>query len=188
MGTNDPKLRERLLRETDFTHEKTVKLCRITEQSREHSRIFNPPTAQASSIDTVKKTQAPQEATKSNTNDLQRILKCKFYGWSHDRGNCPTYGATCHKCNGRNHYARCRLRPKKGTGEKRVYHVEVQLNEKDAPLKGQHIEGIEGITKRNMQSDLSVNNNPVPFKCNILPMQMAKELIKCSSRTNQCVA
>ena len=41
VGINDPKLRERLLRETDLTLEKAIKLCRITEQSREQSKIFN---------------------------------------------------------------------------------------------------------------------------------------------------
>ena len=34
VGINDPKLRERLLRETDLTLEKAIKLCRITEQSK----------------------------------------------------------------------------------------------------------------------------------------------------------
>jgi len=40
VGINDPKLRERLLRETDLTLEKAIKLCRITEQSKEQSKIF----------------------------------------------------------------------------------------------------------------------------------------------------
>ena len=40
VGINDPKLRERLPRETDLTLEKAIKLCRITEHSKEQSKIF----------------------------------------------------------------------------------------------------------------------------------------------------
>jgi len=54
VGLSEPKLRERLLRETDLSFEKAIKLCRIREQSKEQSNVFDPPTAQASSIDTVK--------------------------------------------------------------------------------------------------------------------------------------
>lgn len=55
VGIDDPKLRERLLRETDLTLEKAVKLCRITEQSKEQSKIFISPTTQTGNIDAVKK-------------------------------------------------------------------------------------------------------------------------------------
>lgn len=41
VGISDPKLRERLLRETDLTLEKAIKLCRITEQSKEQSKLTN---------------------------------------------------------------------------------------------------------------------------------------------------
>jgi len=62
VGISDPKLRERLLRETDLSLEKAIKLCRITEHlSKEQSKVFDSPAAQASSIDTVKKTRVPVE-------------------------------------------------------------------------------------------------------------------------------
>ena len=99
-----------------------------------------------------------------------------------DRGNCPAYGATCLKCNGRNHYARCCLKPKNGTEERRVRHVQIEENEDNEPLEGLYIEEIQGSTRRNIQSDLLVNNVPVTFKldtgaeCNVMPMQMANEL------------
>ena len=123
VGTNDPKLRKRLLHKTDLTPKKAIKLCTFMEQSQEQSRIFNPQTAQASSIDSVKKTEAHQEARKSNSNDFQRILKYKFYGSSHDTGNCLAYGATWNKYNGRNHCARCCFRPKTNdTLNLKLYH------------------------------------------------------------------
>ena len=54
VGINDPKLRERLLRETDLSLEKAINLCRITEQSKEQQKVFDAPTGQASSVETVK--------------------------------------------------------------------------------------------------------------------------------------
>ena len=111
VGTNEPKLRERLLLE------KAVKLCRITEQSKEQSKIFISPTTQTGNIDAVKKGEPPVDTVKSKNEDSRSIMKCKFCAMSHDRGNCPAYGATCHKCNGRSHYARCCLKSKNGTEE-----------------------------------------------------------------------
>ena len=69
VGINDPKLRERLLRETDLTLEKAFKLCRITEQSKEQSKIFISPTTQTGNIDAVKKTHPPVDTAKSKSED-----------------------------------------------------------------------------------------------------------------------
>ncbi|XP_068761775.1 uncharacterized protein [Montipora capricornis] len=158
VGINDPKLRERLLRETDLTLEKAVKLCRITEQSKEQSKFFISPTTQMGNIDAVKKEEPPVDSVKY----WRRTMKCKFCATSHDRGNCPAYGATCHKCNGRNHYARCCLKSKNGTEERRVRHVEVEEHENNELLEGLYIEEIQGSTRRNIQSDLLVNDIPIP--------------------------
>ncbi|XP_068674514.1 uncharacterized protein [Montipora foliosa] len=180
VGINDPKLRERLLRETDLTLEKAVKLCRITEQSKEQSKIFISPTTQTDNIDAVKKGEPPVDTVKSKNEDSRRIMKCKFCATSHDRGNCPAYGATCHKCNGRNHYARCCFKSKNGTEERRVRHVEVEEHENNELLEGLYIEEIQGSTRRNIQS--VVNDIPVSFKldtgaeCNVISLGLANEL------------
>ena len=79
VGISDPKLRERLLRETDLTLEKAVKLCRITEQSKEQSKIFSSPPTEEGSIDTVKKIQPPVDTGKSkqeeSKNTQMQILR-----------------------------------------------------------------------------------------------------------------
>jgi len=96
VGLNDTKLRERLLQETDLTLEKAIKLCRITEQSKEQSKIFISPTTQTGSINAVKKIEPPEHTGKSKNNSRENNemqILCR----SHDRGNCPAYGATCHK-------------------------------------------------------------------------------------------
>ena len=109
-------------------------------------------------------------------------MKCKFCAASHDRGNCPAYGVTCHKCNGRNHYARCCFKSKNGIGERSVRHVEVEDYESNELLEGLYIEEIQGSTRRNIQSDLLVNDIPVSFKldtgaeCNVISLSLANEL------------
>ena len=72
VGINDPKLRERLLRETDLSLEKAIKLCRITEQSKKQSKVFDAPTGQTSSVETVKKTSPTVETEK--TEDWRKIV------------------------------------------------------------------------------------------------------------------
>ena len=89
-----------------------------TISAQEQSKIFMiSPTTQTGNIDTVKKTEPPVDTTKSKNEDSRRIMKCKFCTASHDRGNCPAFGATCHNCNGRNRYARCWFKSKNGTEE-----------------------------------------------------------------------
>jgi len=139
--------------------------------------------AQASSIDTVKKTRVPVETEK--TDDVKRIVKCKFCGSFHNRGSCPAYGATCHKCNGRNHYARCCLKSRSNIEERQVRHVEVEANEENESL-----EEIQGSTRRNIQSDLLVNNTPVTFKldtraeCNVMSIRGGSRVVQVTSRNH----
>ena len=172
VGINDPKLRERLLRE------KAIKLCRITEQSKKQSKVFDAPTGQTSSIETVKKTSPTVKTEK--TEDWRKIVRCKFGGSAHNRRNYPAYEDTCHKCHGRNHYAFCCLRSKTNI-EERIRHLEVESNEENGSLEGLYIEAIQVSSGRNIQSDLLVNDTHVTFKldtdaeCNIMSMHLASE-------------
>jgi len=60
--------------------------------------------------------------------------------------------------------------------------VEVEANEENELLEGLYIEEIQGSTRRNIQSDLLVNNTPVTFKldtgveCNVMSMHLASKL------------
>ena len=133
-------------------------------------------------IDAVKKTEPPVNTRKSKNEDSRRIMKCKFCAASHDRGNCPAYGATCHNCNGRNHYAWCCFKSKNGTEKRRVGHVEVKEKGNSELLEGLYIKEIQGSTRRIIHSDLLVNDIPVSFKlytgaeCNVISLGLANEL------------
>jgi len=180
INENDPKLRKRPLRETDLSLEKAIKLCRIAEQSKKQSKVFDAPTGQTSSVETVKKTSPIVETEK--TEDWRRIVKCKFCGSAHNRGNCPAYEVTCHKCHGRNHYAHSCLKSETNIEERRVRHLEVESNEGNGSLEGLYVEAIQSSSRRNIQSDLLVNDTLVTFKldtgaeCYIMSMHLASEL------------
>ena len=128
VGINDPKLRERLLCERDLTLEKAIKLCRITEQSKELLKIFISPTTQAGNIDAAKKGEPPVDTVKSENENSRRIMKCKFCA--------AAYGVTCHKCIRRNHYARCCFKSKNGIEERSVRHMEVEEHQKQWTVGG----------------------------------------------------
>lgn len=47
----------------------------------------------------------------SNNNEKNRILDCKFCGYSYEVRKCPAFGETCKKCNKKNHFkSRCKTR------------------------------------------------------------------------------
>jgi len=92
------------------------------------------------------------DTAKSKSEDSLRIMKCKFCAASHDGANCPAYGVTCYKCNGRNHFARCCFISKNGTEERSVRHMEVEEHESNELLEGLYIEEIQGSARRNIQS------------------------------------
>ena len=79
-------------------------------------------------------------------------------------------------------HARCCLKPRNGTEERRVRHVEVEVNENNELLERLYIEEIQGSIRRNIQSDLFINDIPVTFKldtgaeCNIISLGLANEL------------
>ena len=47
---------------------------------------------------------------------------CKFCGKSHDKGICPTYGKTCNRCGGKNHFeAKCTQKSQNKKGNSRNF-------------------------------------------------------------------
>lgn len=66
--------------------------------------------------------------------------------------------------------------------ERSVRHVEIEEHESNELLEGLYIEEIQGSTRRNIQSNLLVNDIPVSFKldtgaeCNVISSGLATEL------------
>ena len=74
------------------------------------------------------------------------------------------------------------MKSKTNVEERRVRHLEVESDERNGSLEGLYVETIQGSSRRNIQSDLLVNDTHVTFKldtgaeCNIMSMHLASEL------------
>ena len=188
IGTNNPALRERLLREPDLTLTKTINLCRASEQAIEQSKLIaKPDRIQENEVDSV---QASARPSRYNTKSL---VNCRFCGLQHDRGNCKAYNATCHRCKEKHHFARCcsKKLPQRTTA-KSVRGVELKQDpphynseEMCKEVESLYIEAVTSSKKKCIEQELIVGNKPVIFKldtgaeCHVLPETIAKELIDC---------
>ena len=92
MGTNKKEIRTRLHSESDLTLDRTIDICRRTEQRDKQVDMIG-------SRNTTETVHYAQKAEKE-------IKNCKFCGLSHDKGKCQAYGLTCAICLKRNHVAR----------------------------------------------------------------------------------
>ena len=52
---------------------------------------------------------------------------CKFCGCSHNRGDCPAFGQTCHRCGDRNHFE-SKCRSEKGSSKSESGHDSRKLS------------------------------------------------------------
>ena len=99
-GIRDAKVRERLLRESKLTLEKTDEICRAAESTSQQLRLVEPP---ETSVHAVGK---PVE------DDKRPVKECYKCGRKHaffKRELCPAFGKTCNRCHKPNHFAvKCR--------------------------------------------------------------------------------
>ena len=112
LGTKDPNLRARLLREPKLNLRGAIDKARSTEVAEAQlSQMSHPPEA----LNYAKQERKPKGSKKPpynqnsrSTKDKPMINKCKYCGDSHLKGrdNCPAYGRTCSTCHKRNHYAK----------------------------------------------------------------------------------
>ena len=120
-GIVDDKVRARLLRETDLTLQKAIDICRANEITSKQVKTLANEGAITADINAI---QHSKDATKKklksrdqNLSTKERLAPrsqrssqrsptvCSRCGGKHGKQhNCPAVGATCHKCNKRNHY------------------------------------------------------------------------------------
>ncbi|CAI5674590.1 unnamed protein product [Oreochromis niloticus] len=103
-------VRRSLLKETELTLAKAVRICQISELTDQHSKALSTPKHITSvSVDTV---QIKHGKFKRKRNKpLTNIQDCRNCGGSHPakREQCPAFGQQCHVCKKYNHYKKqCR--------------------------------------------------------------------------------
>lgn len=120
-GTNEKRIREKLLRERDLTLETAVKICQASEMAGQHAKRFaeNADGVAAShvgeSVDAISVRVKYPTRFKNKDNDM---FTCKRCGDEHKPRQYPAYGKTCLKCKGRHHYAKMCLSKARKTGYK----------------------------------------------------------------------
>ena len=97
MGTNKKEIRTRLLSEPDLTLDRTIDICRSTEQRDRQVDVIG----SRITTETVHYTQKAEKRKQRR----EHIKDSKFCGLSHDKGKCQAYGLTCAICLKRNHVA-----------------------------------------------------------------------------------
>lgn len=106
MGIMDKSTQERLLRESQLTLTKAIELCRATEVSKSQSQVLQHE-VHVNTLKSRNKTNSSSAGSSRFESTSSDCLMCKFCGYKHGKGaNCPAFGKTCAKCQGRNHFAK----------------------------------------------------------------------------------
>ena len=126
-GTNSKAVREKLLRQSDLTLDKTIKVGLAHELAQSQLRVFECESMMAgpaqnpsySNSDVNAVTGAQKKTSYQNRwkgpgkwqpgprlpAKQQPQSDCKWCGTVHQYGRCPAYGRTCDKCYRQNHFA-----------------------------------------------------------------------------------
>ncbi|XP_077525587.1 uncharacterized protein LOC144136799 [Haemaphysalis longicornis] len=88
-GTNNVKLREKMLKVKDLTLLKAEQICKASEASAQQNETWG---QSERVVAAVKRRQQ---------------FRCSNCNRSHERGRCPAFGKACFLCGGQNHFAAC---------------------------------------------------------------------------------
>ena len=119
-GIRDSKVRERLLRETKLTLEKTDEICRASESMLAQMKIVGNSEGQTvNAVNRGNKTKSPvanRQRRKTRGGKHINTKQCGNCGTEHDytkKELCPAYLKTCLKCGKLSHFAaKCRSKRK----------------------------------------------------------------------------
>lgn len=101
-GTNDVKLREKLLQEKNLTLQKAEEMCKVAEVFAQRKMVWREGNDM---IDAISK----RTATKFRTDQQRqsRDYRCKKCNRQHKPRQCFAYGKRCNICNRLHHFAVC---------------------------------------------------------------------------------
>ncbi len=162
-------MRERLLRESNLTLQKTDEICRAAESTSQQLKLVEP---QEMAIHSVRKT---------TEEDRQKVKECWMCGRKHafhTKESCPAFGKTCNKCHKLNHFAvKCRQKGPSASikqveeqdSEDEVYHTSALAHDPDdsqlITLK------LESGNFMRFQADTGA-------QCNVIPVDVYKKAAK----------
>ena len=199
---NNAALKERLLREKDLNLAKAVTLCRASEAARSQMQAMQTTHAVGEShVQAMNRAPAQPQTEKGKFYSDRKKSKewnayCNKCGRTHEPRQCPAYGAVCHKCNKRNHFAKMCAKPadRMGTSNystvsrRGVHDLETEETEVDVDslfIGTVACVEVNAVTKNKdtaWYTMARVMNVPVKFKIdtgadgNVLPLSIVESL------------
>lgn len=110
-GISRDRVRRTLLKETELTLAKAIRICQISELTEQHSKALSTPkNVSVASVNAVQIKHSNKFKSKriyaTKTEGLKPITSCKNCGGTHPakREQCPAFGQQCHNCKKYNHF------------------------------------------------------------------------------------
>ena len=166
-GICDNKVRERLLRETGLTIERTDEICRAAEMMTSQMKTMSDSDTAVHSMK-VYKSRRPVDSKRDVSS-----ASCSKCGRRHDlqqKESCPAFGKQCHQCRRMDHFA---AKCKSAVKERSVRVVDAESDEEVFTLSG--VSKIDAAQIVTLQLD---SGNYLRFQidsgaqCNVVPMSL----------------
>ena len=182
-GVKDDKVRERLLRESNLTLQKTDEICRAAESMIAQMKVVS-----ESSGATVSAVRASQERQQSLLDESKtspggkRSRECWNCGRTHEyhrKELCPAYGKVCNKCLKPNHFAaKCRSTKNKSSQRS----IKVIDDDADEVFPTQvlavHLDDSQFVTLKLESGNYLRFQVDTGAQCNVIPLTLYKEATK----------
>lgn len=103
LGIRDDSIRKKLLLDTKLTLDTAITSCKLNEQTVQQLGKIQRSGEVENKIYKVKTHRKDKRVEK------KEFKNCRYCGGKHEKKkeSCPAYGATCLKCQKKNHYAKC---------------------------------------------------------------------------------
>ncbi|XP_070378661.1 uncharacterized protein [Dermacentor albipictus] len=103
-GTNDDKVRQKLLQDKTLTLAKAEEVCKAAEMTAAQNEIWSREQRQNDAVKLRERTKQQQ------CDERPAMFKCRRCGRTHGPRSCPAFGKVCRKCQGKNDFAvRCKV-------------------------------------------------------------------------------
>ncbi len=148
---------------------------------------------EAAALTNERRSYNAKHPTKGKGSGYKKTSPCIRCGTTHDHGQCPAFGKTCLKCQGKNHYAKmCFSRKTRDPNPQKLHDVQDIDSLEDSDQDDLFIGEIDALNKppeNELFVALKVNGEDIRFKidtgaqCNVIPEhRFAKLTIKPALR------
>ena len=188
-GLDSKSVRERLLRNNELTLELAINTVRAAETSKTQIESLTNPALEAAAVNVNRKHQKPKHPSKSQpqrTTEQKQSGKhpCGRCGFHHKPRECKALGNTCHKCQGKNHFASMCFTKSTKPPSRKLHEVEQRTDsDTDEELFLGELD-LSQSDKNELFTQLNVNDEDMRFKidtgaqCNVIPEHVFDKLKK----------